>query len=101
MIIREAAAEFLGTAVLIIFGTGVDCQAVLSMKTGVASFPRGVSVAIKENYDYLCALGQSWLSLSFGWAVGVAVGVWIAGGISGGHINPAVGYIFDIRVLEK
>ncbi|XP_006462791.1 hypothetical protein AGABI2DRAFT_186654 [Agaricus bisporus var. bisporus H97] len=73
MIIREAAAEFLGTAILIIFGTGVDCQAVLSMNTDVAAFPRG-----------------SWLSLSFGWAVGVAVGVWVSGGISGGHINPAV-----------
>jgi aquaglyceroporin related protein len=44
MIIREAAAEFLGTAILIIFGTGVDCQAVLSMNTKVAAFPRGVSV---------------------------------------------------------
>ncbi|THG97635.1 hypothetical protein EW026_g4398 [Hermanssonia centrifuga] len=31
-----------------------------------------------------------WLSLSFGWAVGTSLGVWVSGGISGGHINPAV-----------
>lgn len=30
------------------------------------------------------------MSLNFGWAVGTALGVWFSGGISGGHINPAV-----------
>ncbi|EPQ51046.1 aquaporin, partial [Gloeophyllum trabeum ATCC 11539] len=64
--LREPAAEFLGTMILIIFGTGVDCQVVLSGNTA----------------DYL--------SLNFGWAVGTALGVWFSGGISGGHINPAV-----------
>ena len=34
---------------------------------------------------------QDYLSLNFAWAVGVAMGVWVSGGISGGHINPAVG----------
>ncbi|KAJ3572959.1 hypothetical protein NP233_g2746 [Leucocoprinus birnbaumii] len=43
------------------------------MNTGVAAFPRG-----------------DWLSLAFGWAVGVAMGVHVSGGISGGHINPGV-----------
>ncbi|KAH9851504.1 aquaporin [Lenzites betulinus] len=71
--IREPAAEFLGVMILIIFGAGVDCQVVLSGNTGVASSPKG---------DYL--------SLNFGWAVGTALGVWVSGGISGGHINPAV-----------
>jgi len=73
MIIREAVAEFLGVAILIIFGNGVDCQVVLSMNPAVAAFPRG-----------------DWLALAFGWAVGVAVAVYVSGGISGGHINPAV-----------
>ncbi|TFK52238.1 major intrinsic protein superfamily membrane channel protein [Heliocybe sulcata] len=71
--IREPAAEFLGTMILIIFGAGVDCQVVLSGNTAVASSPKG---------DYL--------SLNFGWAVGTSLGVWISGGVSGGHINPAV-----------
>ncbi|KZT27358.1 aquaporin [Neolentinus lepideus HHB14362 ss-1] len=71
--LREPAAEFLGTMILIIFGAGVDCQVVLSSNTKVASSPKG---------DYL--------SLNCGWAIGTALGVWISGGVSGGHINPAV-----------
>ncbi|KAI0042138.1 aquaporin [Auriscalpium vulgare] len=71
--IREPAAEMLGTMTLILFGTGVDCQVVLSMNTGVAAFPRG-----------------DWLSINFGWACGAALGVWVSGGISGGHCNPVV-----------
>ncbi|KAJ6508473.1 aquaporin [Mycena sanguinolenta] len=71
--LREYVAEFMGVAVLIIFGTGVDCQVVLSSVTGVAASQKG---------DYL--------SINFGWAVGTAMGVWVSGGISGGHINPAV-----------
>ncbi|KDR82496.1 hypothetical protein GALMADRAFT_57615 [Galerina marginata CBS 339.88] len=64
--IREPFAEFLGVMVLIIFGNGVDCQVVLGGNP------------------------KSYLSINVGWAVGTAMGVWISGGISGGHINPAV-----------
>ncbi|KAI0328916.1 aquaporin [Cubamyces sp. BRFM 1775] len=71
--IREPAAEFFGVMILIIFGNGVDCQVVLSKNAQVAASPFG---------DYL--------SLNFGWAVGTALGVWVSGGVSGGHINPAV-----------
>ncbi|KAG9127754.1 hypothetical protein FRC07_010042 [Ceratobasidium sp. 392] len=71
--LREPAAEFLGTMILIVFGTGVDCQVVLSGNPAVASSPKG-----------------EYLSISFGWAIGTALGVWVSGGISGGHINPAV-----------
>ncbi|KAF7796448.1 hypothetical protein EIP86_007625 [Pleurotus ostreatoroseus] len=72
-IIREPMAEFFGVLILIVFGNGVDCQTVLSANTGVASSPKG---------DYT--------GLAFGWACGTALGVWVSGGISGGHINPAV-----------
>ncbi|GLB38207.1 putative MIP aquaporin (TC 1.A.8) family protein [Lyophyllum shimeji] len=72
-LIREPVAEFLGVCMLIIFGAGVDCQVVLSTNPNVASSPKG-----------------SYLSISFGWAIGTAIGVWVSGGISGGHINPAV-----------
>ncbi|CAE6469465.1 unnamed protein product [Rhizoctonia solani] len=72
-LIREPAAEFLGTMILIIFGTGVNCQVVLSGNTAVSASAKG-----------------EYLSISFGWAVGTALGVWVSGGISGGHINPAV-----------
>jgi len=64
---REMAAEFLGTFVLILFGAGVVAQVLLSeRKCG----------------DYL--------SLNIGWALGVTLGVYGAGGVSGAHLNPAV-----------
>jgi len=66
-------AEFFGTMILVIFGNGANCQVVLSSVPAVASSQKG-----------------QYLSTSFGWAVGVALGAWICGGISGGHINPAV-----------
>jgi aquaglyceroporin related protein len=71
--IREPFAEFLGVMILVIFGTGVDCQVVLGGNTKVNPSEKG-----------------SYLSINVGWAVGTAMGVWISGGISGGHINPAV-----------
>ncbi|KAG8883263.1 hypothetical protein FRB97_006958 [Tulasnella sp. 331] len=71
--LREPLAEFLGTFILIMFGTGVDCQAVLSTSTAVASSPKG-----------------SYSTILMGWGVGTAMGVWVSAGISGGHLNPAV-----------
>jgi len=75
--LREPVAEFFGVMILVIFGNGVDCQVVLSGNPGVASSAKG---------DYL--------SINFAWAVGTAMGVWVSGGISGGHINPAVTIAF-------
>ncbi|MEO2048810.1 MAG: MIP family channel protein [Pirellulales bacterium] len=64
---RELAAEFLGTFVLIVFGVGVVAQVVLSGN---------------ENGSYL--------SINFGWGLAVTMGVYVAGGVSGAHLNPAV-----------
>ncbi|KAF8180115.1 aquaporin-like protein [Pholiota molesta] len=72
-IIREPMAEFAGVAVFVMLGTAVDCQVVLSTNKGVASSPKG-----------------DFLSVNFGWAIGLAMGAWVSGGISGGHLNPAV-----------
>lgn len=88
--IREPAAEMLGTMLLTLIGNAGNCQVVLSANTGVASSPKG---------DYL--------SLAFGWAcssstltfcrtsdndmdTGVSLGAWVAGGVTGGHVNPVV-----------
>lgn len=65
--VREFLAEFLGTFILVSFGAGVNAQHVLS---------RGSA--------------GSFLTVNFGWGMGCAMGVWVSGGISGGHINPAV-----------
>ena len=51
--IREPAAEMLGTMILTLVGCGANCQAVLSTNTGVASSPQGDAI-----------------SLSLGWACG-------------------------------
>jgi MIP family channel proteins len=64
---REAAAEFLGTFTLIVFGVGVVAQVVLSGGTA-------------GNY----------LSINLGWGLAVTMGVYVAGGVSGAHLNPAV-----------
>lgn len=64
---REALAEFLGTCVLILFGVGVVAQVVLSGQTA-----------------------GSYLSINLAWGLGVAMGCYVAGGVSGAHLNPAV-----------
>ena len=66
-IVRELAAEFLGTFVLIVFGTAVVAQVLLSHE---------------KNGQYL--------SINLGWGLGVTMGMFIAGGVSGAHLNPAV-----------
>ena len=87
---REPFAEFLGVCVLIIFGTGVDCQVVLSTDPNVAPSQRGVRI-IFTLYNWWRAdpSSQGYISINFGWAIGTAIGLWVAGGISGAHINPA------------
>jgi MIP family channel proteins len=64
---REAAAEFLGTFILIVFGVGVVAQTVLS---------RGAN--------------GSYLAINLGWGLAVMLGVYVAAGVSGAHLNPAV-----------
>ncbi|KAH6910635.1 aquaporin-like protein, partial [Coprinopsis sp. MPI-PUGE-AT-0042] len=71
--LREPMAEFIGAALILIFGAGAGCSVVLSGHPDVAGSSRG-----------------DWLSINIGWAVGVALGVWVSGGISGGHLNPAI-----------
>jgi MIP family channel proteins len=64
---REAAAEFLGTFILIVFGVGVVAQTVLS---------KGAN--------------GSFLAINVGWGLAVMLGVYASGGVSGAHLNPAV-----------
>ena len=66
----EIIAEVFGTFILILLGDGVVAN------VGLA--PR------------LAANGYDWNTITFGWAFAVAVAVYVAGGVSGAHINPAV-----------
>jgi MIP family channel proteins len=64
---REALAEFLGTFVLIVFGTAVVAQVVLS---GNAN--------------------GTYISINIGWGLAVTMAIYVSAGVSGAHLNPAV-----------
>lgn len=66
-------AEFFGTAILALFGTAANNQVALSNSSAVTSSPAG-----------------TYISVAFGWALAVMLGVYVSAGISGGHINPAI-----------
>lgn len=62
-------AEFLGTAILILFGNGVVANVLLEHSKGKHG---------------------GWMVIATGWAVAVFVGVYVAAPYSGAHLNPAV-----------
>jgi glycerol uptake facilitator protein len=74
--VGEAGAEFLGTFVLIMFGDGV-----------VATCVAGLSQSGRAQLAFGTA---DWILISFGWGLAVTFGVYVAGGVSGAHLNPAV-----------
>jgi MIP family channel proteins len=71
---HELYAEFLGTLVLIAFGAGVVAQVILSNQ---------------QNGTYL--------SINLAWGFGVTMGIYIAGGVTGAHLNPAVTLALAVR----
>lgn len=64
-LVGEMAAEFAGTLILILFGVGVVAQVVAG----------GIG-----DHD----------SIAWAWGLGVTLGVYVAGRLSGAHLNPAV-----------
>lgn len=62
-------AEIIGTALLILLGDGVVANVVLKNTKGEKS---------------------GWIVITFGWAMGVFIGVFTIASYSGGHLNPAV-----------
>lgn len=62
-------AELIGTMLLVLFGASV-CS----------------NVSLSKTYGHQ----SGWIVIVFGWAIGVFVGVFVAGSISGAHLNPAV-----------
>ncbi|MEU1517435.1 MIP/aquaporin family protein [Streptomyces sp. NPDC005811] len=72
-LVGEVSAEFAGTMVLILFGCGVVAQVVAG--GGLTTPPGGLG-----NHD----------SIAWAWGIGVTMGVYVAGRLSGAHLNPAV-----------
>ncbi len=64
-------AEFIGTAILLLFGNGVVASCALEK-----THARGV--------------GVGWIVITTAWGLGVFLGVVVAGPHSGAHLNPAV-----------
>jgi glycerol uptake facilitator protein len=73
----ELVAEWLGTFVIICFGDGVVAMAVAALNQS----GRGTKI-----FD---ASGD-WLLIGWGWGFAVTFAVYVAGGVSGAHLNPAV-----------
>jgi len=72
-LLAELAAEFLGTFVLILLGIGVVAMVVL--------FPsKNPGETIHGGYT----------NITLGWGLGVTMGIYVAGKVSGAHLNPAV-----------
>lgn len=83
----ECLAEFLGTFVLIAFGCGVVAMAVAALPgSGRTSGPTTIFMAAGD-----------WLLITWGWGLAVVMGVYVAGGVSGAHLNPAVTLAFAVR----
>src|SRR5947209_3547401 len=72
-LVPELVAEFFGTLVLILFGNGVVAMVVL--------FGQGTPGEIVHG---------GFTNITLGWGLGVTMGCYIAGRISGAHLNPAV-----------
>ena len=62
-------AEYISTALLVLLGNGVVANCVLNKNKG---------------------FNAGWIVITFGWAMAVFVGVFVAASSSGAHLNPAV-----------
>lgn len=86
-LLGESLAEVLGTFVLIAFGCGSVAMAVAGLPgSGRTADPTTIFLGAGD-----------WLLIAWGWAFAVAFGVYVAGGVSGAHINPAVTLAFAVR----
>jgi glycerol uptake facilitator protein len=72
-LMAELIAEFLGTFVLILLGTGVVAMVVLFPSKNPGETIHG-----------------GFTNITLGWGLAVTMGIYIAGKVSGAHLNPAV-----------
>ncbi|MBE3561650.1 MAG: MIP family channel protein [Ktedonobacteraceae bacterium] len=79
----ESIAEFFGTMVLILFGDGVVASFALFNNIGPNNAPT--------------PFANQWIIITLGWGLAVMLGIYVAGAVSGAHINPAVTLAFAAR----
>jgi glycerol uptake facilitator protein len=78
-LLGEVVAEFAGTMVLILFGAGVVAMVVLFGTQAPGEIVHG-----------------GYTNITFGWALGLTMGCYVAGRVSGAHLNPAVTLAFAV-----
>lgn len=78
----EFVGELVGTMILILFGDGV---------VGV------VLLFLGFNSSSGSASSGSWMLINFGWGFAVMLGVYVAGTLTGAHLNPAVTLALALR----
>lgn len=76
-LMSELIGEFFGTFILILLGDGVVAN------VGLA--PR------------LAAGGYNWNTITIGWCFAVIIAVFVTGGVSGAHLNPAVTMMLAVK----
>jgi glycerol uptake facilitator protein len=76
----ELLAEFIGTFTLVAFGNGVVAMTVLFTPSMPGELAKG-----------------DWTNINLAWGLGVMFGIYLAGRISGAHLNPAVTLAFALR----
>ncbi len=81
--VGELLSEFLGTFVLVALGDGAVAVTVAALSGS------GRGAGIISSAD--------WLLIAWGWGLGVVFGVYVAGGVSKAHINPAVTFALALR----
>jgi glycerol uptake facilitator protein len=75
----ELWAEFFGTFILICFGDGVVAMLWALIGSGRTDNPNTALLG-----------GGDWLLITFGWMLAVVFAIYVVGGITGAHINPAI-----------
>ena len=70
-LLHEYAAEFFGVMILVIFGCGVNCQAVLSSNTNASASPKGVSTGATYVLPHT-HIPQDFGSVTISWGVGAS-----------------------------
>lgn len=83
-VLGDMIAEFLGTFVLIALGDGAIAMAVAALNQS----GRGAHNFVASG---------DWMLIVWGYAFAVTFAVYIAGGISGAHLNPAITFALAIR----